>query len=151
MQHLETLIQAIPANIFNPTLGQLPPTHAYPLGVAPPSLSAFPLMNPAAHFALPDNRAAEMSELAEATSRLSLTHSYLYLDDEGSTRWQGESSGLPLLDLLLEEDRQFRHDEEPLDEEPAHPTDREPRRPEVNPQTLWKAVTSVIPPDLMDR
>ena len=114
-------------------------------------------MNPATHFALPlDGRAAEMSELAEATSRLSLTHSYLYLDDEGSTRWQGESSGLPLLDLLLEEDRLYRHvheDELPGggEDEPAKPADREARRPEVNPQTLWKAVTAVIPPDLMDK
>ncbi|EJD36897.1 hypothetical protein AURDEDRAFT_116989 [Auricularia subglabra TFB-10046 SS5] len=145
MQHLETLIQAIPANIFNPALAQLPPAHAYPLGVPPPSLSAFPLMNPSTHFV---NGPTEMSELAEATSRLSLTHSYLYLDDEGSTRWQGESSGLPLLDLLLEEDRQYRHDDEAAeDEQPAKPA---AARPEVNPQTLWKAVTAVIPPDLMD-
>jgi hypothetical protein len=33
---------------------------------------------------------------------LSLAPTYLYLDDEGSTRWQGEASVLPMLDLLVE-------------------------------------------------
>jgi hypothetical protein len=33
---------------------------------------------------------------------MSFSSSYLYFDDEGYTRWQGETSGLPLLDLLVQ-------------------------------------------------
>ena len=43
-----------------------------------------------------------VERLVEDTARLSLSSSYLYLDDEGYTRWQGEMSGLPILDLLVE-------------------------------------------------
>jgi len=35
-------------------------------------------------------------------ARVSLSSSYLYVDDEGFTQWQGETSGLPILDLLIE-------------------------------------------------
>ena len=99
----------------------------------------------------------------DETSRLSLTASYLYIDDEGYTRWQGETSGLPVLDLLVE-----RHS---LSGEAASspgfgssPTtesgkgsdidwfpDRKLKRTDMNPQALWGLVTSSIAPDLMDR
>src|SRR6266436_170242 len=95
-------------------------THTYPAGVPPPSLHVFPLLNPSTHFATPHaarsgpqspNSAYQSifghfpgapgsptDDLAEHTSRISLSPSYLYFDDEGYTRWQGETSGLPLLD-----------------------------------------------------
>lgn len=99
----------------------------------------------------------------EEASKLSLTASYLYIDDEGYTRWQGETSGLPVLDLLVE-----RHS---LNGEAASsprfgssPTtesgkgsdidwfpDRKLKRTDMNPQALWGLVTSSIAPDLMDR
>jgi nucleoid-associated protein YgaU len=181
MQQLESLIQAIPANIFNPALNNLTglqtttnpspspaPVHSYPLGVPPPSLTSFPLANPAGHFALPttaaEQRERDLADLAEATSKLSLTHSYLYLDDQGSTRWQGESSGLPLLDVLLEEDRVAHRGDihvngtsaDGLDdgdedaEYAARKAERGPRTDELDPGAVWKAVTAVVPPDLMD-
>jgi len=159
MQHLESLIHAIPSNIFNPSAlasSTSPAPHTYPLGVPPASLTTFPggIANPATHFAHhPTSLQSDISDLADATSKLSLTHSYLYLDDQGSTRWQGESSGLPLLDVLLEEDRQYRHDqltEDDDDEVPATRAERGPRRDELNPGAVWRAVTAVVPPDLMD-
>src|ERR1700761_3915296 len=107
MHHLESLIQSIPTGMFNgnpasmgmPSNGvdgvALPqPGVSYPTGVPPPSLNSYPLMNPSTHFPL--------EELSEAASRLSIAPTYLYFDDEGSTRWQGETSGLPLLDMLVE-------------------------------------------------
>ncbi|KAH9476291.1 ABC-transporter-regulating transcription factor [Psilocybe cubensis] len=89
-----------------------------PSGVPPPSLHVFPLMNPSNHFtrehkvderhhsphhsfsSLLSGGAFNLPQ--EEPSRLSLTASYLYFDDEGYTRWQGETSGLPVLDLLVE-------------------------------------------------
>ncbi|KAL0959028.1 hypothetical protein HGRIS_014335 [Hohenbuehelia grisea] len=164
------------------------PAHTFPMGVPPPSLHVFPLTNPSTHFKpTPDMKAGEMAQspisafsslftsrntaqfttpdqLAEETSRMSLTASYLYFDDEGNTRWQGETSGLPLLDLLVE------HHAVPEGRDPAEtssnssqsadrPTNgtntdyfpnRKPRRTDVNPQTLWRLITSSIVPELMD-
>lgn len=95
---------------------------------------------------------------------MSLSPSYLYFDDEGYTRWQGETSGLPLLDLLVEQHKVVTK------QEPDQPNlqtpwpvpnaqavvnewfpDRMPRRQETNPEVIWKLITSFIPPDLMDR
>jgi hypothetical protein len=53
-----------------------------------------PLMNPSPHFALAANR-INPDEIVRC-------HSHLYVDNEGFTRWQGETSGLPVLDLLIE-------------------------------------------------
>lgn len=89
---------------------------------------------------------------------MSLAASYLYFDDEGYTRWQGETSGFPVLDLLVE-----RHtpvvNREPIDKTAKMASaanvewfpDRQPRRTDVNPQTLWRLITSYIVPELMDR
>ncbi|KAF7369274.1 P-type phospholipid transporter [Mycena venus] len=132
----------------------------------PPSLHVFPLTNPSTHFTVPDVKPDESlmparpvadapspDQLAEETSRLSLSASYLYFDDEGYTRWQGEASGLPLLDLLVE-----RHvptsDAAPPNVAPVEQDwfpNRTPRRTDVNPQTLWRLITSYIAPELMDR
>ena len=155
-----------------------------PSGVPPPSLHVFPLMNPSTHFTRepkvddrhhsPHNsfnsllngsfHSPSNCDQLEETSRVSLAASYLYFDDEGYTRWQGETSGLPVLDLLVE-----RHtpvvNREPIDKtrsdsntaKMASPSnvewfpDRQPRRTDVNPQTLWRLITSYIVPELMDR
>jgi len=156
-----------------------------PSGVPPPSLHVFPLMNPSTHFTRdpkvdgrhhsPHNSFNSLlngslhsppncDQLAEETSRVSLAASYLYFDDEGYTRWQGETSGLPVLDLLVE-----RHtpvvNREPIDKTRSDSNtakmasaanvewfpDRQPRRTDVNPQTLWRLITSYIVPELMDR
>ena len=148
-----------------------------PSGVPPPSLHVFPLTNPSTHFTRdtkvddrhhsPHNSFtfgpfhSNSDPLAEETSRMSLAASYLYFDDEGYTRWQGETSGLPVLDLLVE-----RHtpaaNREPIDKTRSDSNtakmasaewfpDRQPRRTDVNPQTLWRLITSYILPELMDR
>ncbi|KAJ7303777.1 fungal-specific transcription factor domain-containing protein [Mycena albidolilacea] len=180
MHHLETLIQAIPPAVFaagsaddhqtSMSVGDMPasPTFMFPTfpsGVPPPSLHIFPLTNPSGHFTPTEVKhdeglvsprlgsdAPSPDQLAEETSRLSLSASYLYFDDEGYTRWQGEASGLPLLDLLVE-----RHvpssDATPPNVAPVEQDwfpNRTPRRTDVNPQTLWRLITSYIAPELMD-
>ncbi|KZS87357.1 hypothetical protein SISNIDRAFT_460970 [Sistotremastrum niveocremeum HHB9708] len=177
MHHLESLIQSIPAGLLNGAANgngtysetqagssngtvSFPPADVpYPRGVPPPSLTVYPLINPSTHFPRDD--------LAEATSRLSIAPSYLYFDDEGSTRWQGETSGLPLLDLLVELATSVEREPASnsyngngsfttIKTEPSQTPvadwfpDRKPRRPETNPETLWKLITSHISPDLMD-
>lgn len=161
----------------------------FPSGVPPPSLHVFPLTNPSTHFVHDPNhdespqspstafrsllgsshlnQNSTPEQLAEEASRMSLAGSYLYFDDEGYTRWQGETSGLPVLDLLVERHNPSgnRESSEPT----MHPdpsvsskassatnTDwfpnRTPRRTaDVNPQMLWRLITSSIVPELMDR
>ncbi|CDO76206.1 hypothetical protein BN946_scf184819.g6 [Trametes cinnabarina] len=200
MQQLETLIQAIPPQVFAGAgaLGAgLPPqspvdpstsphasfassTHIFPTSVPPPSLTAYPLMNPSTFFGpvkpgsrnaspgtgmawAPSTSSAVADQLAEETSRMSLASSYLYFDDEGYTRWQGETSGLPILDLLVE--RHAVVTKPDPDRGPAQQQqwkgqngqglndwfpDRQPRRTETNPEHIWKLITTFIVPELMD-
>ncbi|TFK47399.1 hypothetical protein OE88DRAFT_1666165 [Heliocybe sulcata] len=161
-------------------------THTYPSGVPP---NAFPLTNPSTHFmrgrsgsrqssptdtlgtlmgsgSQPNLRASmapTADDLAEETARMSLSASYLYLDDEGYTRWQGETSGMPLLDLLVDRSATTTKREEreaspqtSWSDPKEHATtgdwfpDRTPRRTDINPEMLWKLITSIISPDLMD-
>ena len=199
MQQLETLIQAIPPQVFagagalgaglpqspvdpttNPHASFASSTHIFPTSAPPPSLTAYPLMNPSTFFgpvkqgsrnASPGtsfhagaSTSMSTDQLVEETSRMSLASSYLYFDDEGYTRWQAEASGLPILDLLVE-----RHAVVPKPD-PDRPTgqqqqhwkgqngqlndwfpDRQPRRTETNPEHIWKLITSFIVPELMDR
>ncbi|KAJ7779119.1 fungal-specific transcription factor domain-containing protein [Mycena metata] len=181
MHHLETLIQAIPPAVFaagssgdhsaSVSMADAPSSPiapfmfpSYPTGVPPPSLHVFPLTNPSTHFTPepkvdPDSfvpppqstDAPSPDQLAEETSRLSLSASYLYFDHEGYTRWQGEASGLPLLDLLVE-----RHVPSSDSTPPSVPVEqdwfphRTLRRTDVNPQTLWRLITSYVAPELMD-
>jgi len=164
-------------------------THTYPSGVPPPSLHVFPLLNPSTHFATPHaarsgpqspNSAYQSifghfpgapgsptDDLAEHTSRISLSPSYLYFDDEGYTRWQGETSGLPLLDLIVENytprtksettDTNYPDLSQPNADKNTKATNtdwfpnRTPRRTDINPGNLWRLITSCIVPDLMDR
>ncbi|KAI0748897.1 fungal-specific transcription factor domain-containing protein [Fomes fomentarius] len=196
MQQLETLIQAIPAQVFagagalgaglpqspvdpttNPHASFASSTHIFPTAVPPPSLTAYPLMNPSTFFgpvkpgsrnASPGmglrGRAVSMStdQLADDTPRMSLASSYLYFDDEGYTRWQGETSGLPILDLLVERhavvtkpDPDRPNGQQPWKAQNGQPPndwfpDRHPRRTETNPEHIWKLITSFIVPELMD-
>ncbi|KAE9393503.1 hypothetical protein BT96DRAFT_1022983 [Gymnopus androsaceus JB14] len=174
---------ASPSSTATPFM--FPPT--FPSGIPPPSLHVFPLTNPSTHFTpelKPDEKqqaspstpfqtfmgsfynsqsAPSPEQLAEEASKLSLTASYLYFDDEGYTRWQGETSGLPLLDILIE--RKTPEELAQSTSSSASPKtstsgssavnsewfpNRSLRRTDVNPQTLWRMITSVIPPDLMD-
>ena len=101
---------------------------------------------------------------------MTLSPSYLYLDDEGYTRWQGESSGLPLLDLLVERELPGSSSKSTMMRDGAQSQqkeswsrksenvttgdwfpDRQPRTTTVNPEMLWKLITSLIVPELMDR
>ena len=105
-----------------------------------------------------------MSDTTDTIWGLSLAPTYLYLDDEGSTRWQGEASGLPMLDLLVERhvpQLRGRPDRpssvpnfttvQPHPSEPKWFPDRQTsKRVEVSPERLWSQVTAAIPPDLMD-
>lgn len=150
----------------------------FPSGVPPPSLHVFPLMNPSTHFTENPSKSERCSpgeglldrgstpdNLVEETSRVSLAASYLYFDDEGYTRWQGETSGLPVLDLLLERyapsnnpdkssaDRSVTRNHASRLVNAANTEwfpNRTPRRTDVNPQALWRLMTSYIVPDLMD-
>ena len=184
MHHLETLIQSIPTNVFEsaahrngsdhlqspvdePSSPNGPPS--YPIGVPPPSLSVSTLTNPSTHFS-PSTMPISFSsafgfnpaeKIAENNSRPSLPHSYMYFDEQGCKRWQGETSGLPLLDLLFEQSSaSSRGDWSSVPPSPLEPDDnasgpqwfpdRVARRVDVNPETLWKVITSCISPDLMD-
>jgi hypothetical protein len=151
-------------------------------GVPPPSLHVFPLTNPSTHFTYDAkvderhiSRRNSLNLLSggsyfsknpdycsdDRCSKASLTASYLYFDDEGYTRWQGETSGLPLLDLLAERhtpvacvEQRNRSDSASGMESAANPDwfpNRQPRRSDVDPQTFWRLITSYIAPKFMDR
>lgn len=197
MHHLETLIQSIPTNLLeaaargasDPSQSPVDTTFShsnilgfngpatYPSGVPPPSLSTSSLTNPSTHFS-PSSIPVSFSsvfgpspgeQISEATSRLSLSHSYMYFDEQGCKRWQGETSGLPLLDLLFDrassttpgdwqtsaatavtvDSPSEQEDNTSVSNTDWFP-DRVARRIDVNPETLWKVLTSSISPDLMD-
>lgn len=167
-------------------------THTYPSGVPPPSLHVFPLMNPSTHFTSSHTRprstsraqspgsyqnilghypgtgpSSPIEDLTEHPSSMSVSASYLYFDDEGYTRWQGETSGLPLLDLLVENHSPstkrdineassagpsiLNPEQTAKTPSPDWFPNRTPRRTDINPQTMWRLITTHIPPDLMDR
>ncbi|KAG6887599.1 hypothetical protein C0992_011577 [Termitomyces sp. T32_za158] len=171
--------QPLTESATSPVLPFAYPTQ-FPSGVPPPSLHVFPLTNPSTHFtrdssangerhhgpssSLDSNHKMTPDQLAEEASHMSLTASYLYFDDEGYTRWQGETSGLPVLDLLVERHTPSSHQEKlapALDKSQSSKhdnatntdwfPDRKPRRADPNPQTLWRLMTSYIVPELMDR
>ena len=165
MTHLENIIQSIPSNVFSlgqfdPSGSTINPASLLPLGVPPPALSIQPLINPSTHFR-PFQGAPSSS--SEASDNSNHPRSYLYLDDQGSTRWQGETSGLPLLDLLVERDNPATRtgsdwtdaggtkDDDEMTSSNAWFPDRKPIPIEVNPAKMWKIITAAITPDLMDR
>ncbi|CCM05299.1 uncharacterized protein FIBRA_07513 [Fibroporia radiculosa] len=159
-------------------------THIFPTAVPPPSLNSYPLMNPSTFFApvkprngspnggfpvLQNGSGGSIEHVSDDTSRVALSSSYLYFDDEGYTRWQGETSGLPFLDLLVERHNlTTKPDSERTpsasQQQPqswvgqnghGHATsawfpDRTPKRTDNNPEVIWKLITSFIVPELMD-
>lgn len=171
-------------NISSPLSTFASMNHTFPSGVPPPSLHVFPLTNPSTHFTTEPPRGSPRqespttafrsimgqpshlqngsSEPLEETCRIHA--SYLYFDDEGYTRWQGETSGLPLLDLLVENHTPLKSE---MDKSTADPSwaskqspssntttwfpNRTPRRTDINPEALWRLITSYIAPELMDR
>jgi hypothetical protein len=183
MHHIETLIQNIPSTVFAAGVPPSSPTSSlvptmFPdgtrSGVLPPSLQVFPLTNPSTHFTYDakvddrhNSRRNSINQLYGSSyfpskncdyssdDRASLTASYLYFDDEGYTRWQGEASGLPLLDLLAERHTPAASAEQrdPATgmENPDWFPNRQPRRSDVDPQTFWRLITSYIAPKFMDR
>jgi hypothetical protein len=157
--------------------------HSYPAAIPPPSLTVTPLMNPSTHFTLAADRSSQSNPQAVnlpfagrgtanddaptafgEAARMSLSSSYLYVDDEGFTRWQGETSGLPILDLLID-----RHQSSPKEERDSNsrrewsnkgssdsdktwfPDRNTHHQADMNPVRVWKLVTSLIAPELMDR
>ncbi|KAH9925726.1 fungal-specific transcription factor domain-containing protein [Fomitopsis serialis] len=151
-------------------------THIFPTAVPPPSLNSYPLMNPSTFFApVKATRNASPSfsggqsgsivvdNLMEDTARMSLSSSYLYFDDEGYTRWQGETSGLPLLDSLVErhnmaikpDPERGQAQAQAWTSQNGQPVsdwfpDRTSKRVDNNPEAVWKLITSFIAPELMD-
>ena len=158
------------------------PGHTYPTAVPPPSLNTIPLINPSTHFTLGTNESSSQATApafgylstangeastsehpSEESARMSLSSSYIYVDDEGFTRWQGETSGLPILDLLI--DRHHCSPKTVRDPSPQRDwsnggssnledtwfPDRTTHRTDMIPERVWKLVTSFITPDLMDR
>ena len=109
-----------------------PSPQAYPCSVSPPHLGSYPLTNPSLRFTTNGDRNGEHGAIptspnqllrncppegvtpvvpgcADPTEKLMgsirrppLSPSYMYLDDAGYPRWQGETSGLPFLDSLVE-------------------------------------------------
>ncbi|OJA12560.1 hypothetical protein AZE42_07878 [Rhizopogon vesiculosus] len=173
-----------PDSMASPLASFASANHTFPAGVPPPSLHVFPLTNPSTHFtAAPPassprtqspstafrsmlgqsshNQNTSGSEQPEDTSRSAISASYLYFDDEGYTRWQGETSGLPLLDLLVENHTPVKSESEKNSPDPTWSSpssndsttwfpNRTPRRTDVNPEALWRLITSSIVPELMD-
>lgn len=163
----------------NPHASFASSTHIFPTAMPPPSLNSYPLMNPSTFFA-PVKTARNVSPhtgfgsgqngmsgsgdgLGDDSSRVSLSSNYLYFDDEGYTRWQGETSGLPLLDLLVERHTMTAKPEpdrmpqaQSYASQNGHAAsdwfpDRTPKRTDHNPEAIWKLITSFIAPELMDR
>ncbi|KAG8886071.1 hypothetical protein FRB97_007947 [Tulasnella sp. 331] len=181
MQQIEALVNALPSGLFNGTgIPDASPTTPHgisaligtPMGVPPPSLSTHTLVNPARHFMSPILTQISYDAVVPSLDHTvaPLASSYLYLDDQGSTRWQGEMSGFPLLDILIEHEHDVsssqHHSESPestspgvatmADDEPSTPApddwfpDRESIKEIVRPEEIWAMISGVISPDLMD-
>lgn len=174
---------AFASPIDSSPIAQLPhPLQSYPASQPPPSINMLSVSGPSAHFSVAqpsetkafvpgqgrvrqDSISYTMSSgsnadgMAEETARMSMHSSYLYLDDEGYTRWQGETSGLPICDLLIErhqpprtlEPGPLKTEREDSPSAEAWFPDRTPQRTTLPPERIWKLITTFIAPDLMDR
>lgn len=188
MQQIESFIHALPAGLFSGGGFDEPTTpvrtqsgSSTPLNpVAPSSLSSHRLINPSRFFpplesSLGNSNAYEdathLHQPSHAAYPVPLASSYLYLDDQGSTRWQGEMSGFPLLDILIEhrEAAAMKQADSPASSKPsptlaaeseadaASPTphdwfpDRKRVQDSVRPEDVWMMIANVIQPDLMDK
>ncbi|KAI0916621.1 hypothetical protein AcV5_003056 [Taiwanofungus camphoratus] len=115
--HMGSSIPQSPINPFsNPHASFALSTHTFPTAIPPPSLNTYPLMNLSMFFrpvklsspiasptpGFPPTHHSSTELLSEDTACITPASLYLYFDDEGYTHWQGEMSGLSLLDLLVE-------------------------------------------------
>lgn len=185
MHQLESLIKAIPPAVFasisagggsESAAATVAEIYGHSASLSPHAVlpsAAMPLANPMGRFAdpslerrshAPGSMSAESSidQLVEMADRMSLAPSFHYRDNQGETRWQGETSGLPLLDMLIEryadparwpKSRDSKADLPPVgvDTEEYMPTPIASREaPDVKSGILWKQITDVIDPGLMD-
>jgi len=191
LRRLELLVNAIPSTVYTAG-GVTAPTTSIPSasftdpsgvsddGVPPSSVHVFPVTGLSAYFTRnPETQDTQHNpqtnlrsqiqdpdQLAEATSRMSLTASYLYYDDEGCTRWQGETSGFPILELLTDrhvlarnrstaDGHSYPATSHLLGDKPVNESDlffdRTADPTGTNPHTMWKLTMSSIEPGLMDR
>jgi hypothetical protein len=153
----------------------------------PPAARDTPLTNPSAHFGCPSgtvpvqcskpaaSKADPVAELTEGAARLRLRFagappSLFFVDARGYTRWHGESSGLPLLDYLMD-----KHSVRPAQDAPPAagsassgssdvssegsppgipligPEDAPVADPDYGaPEAMWAMITKIIPAELMD-
>ena len=194
LRRLESLVNAIPSTVY--TAGDVTaPTTSIPSapftdpsgvsddGVPPSSVHLFPVTSPSAYFTRnPETQDAQHNpqpnlhgfysqiqdpdQLAEAASRMSLITSYLYYDDEGCTRWQGETLGFPILELLADrhvlarnrstaDGHSYPATSHLLGDKPVNESDlffnRTTGPTGTNPHTMWKLTMSSFEPGLMDR
>lgn len=198
MQQIESFIQALPAGLFDraeldgladfkssqpaaSSSNQPPPSaHSTDGEMHPSALGAHHLVNPGQFFT--SNARPEGYEDAGRYQFFNLHgpwSSYLYMDDQGATRWQGEMSGFPLLDLLIEREAAATEGPGHGSESPAesfqHPSpttvagseadqsgpsgsvngkwfpDRTSIMDPARPHDIWMMIGGVISPDLMDQ
>ena len=194
LRRLESLVNAIPSTVY--TAGDVTaPTTSIPSapftdpsgvsddGVPPSSAHVFPVTGLSTYFTCnPETQDVQHNpqtnlhgfysqiqdpdQLAEAVSRMSLITSYLYYDDEGCTRWQGETLGFPILELLadhhvlarnrLTADRHsYPATSHLLGDKLVNESNlffnRTMGPTGTNPHTMWKLTMSSIEPGLMDR
>lgn len=125
LNNLEALLRRVPPSVHNALIStldsHLSSTGAGPGGVSPSGSSASKgkggsdalaaLLASAASASGSANGSSLLTEPSESTAGgaddvaramegLSLSNGYLYLDEIGQTKWQGATSGFPLLDLL---------------------------------------------------
>jgi len=194
IRRLESLVNAIPPTVYTAG-GATAPTTSIPSapftdhsgisddGIFSSSVHVFPVAGPSAYFTHnPEtqdmqhnpqtnsrglySQIQDPDQLAEAASWMSLTASYLYYDDEGCTRWQGETSGFPILELLADRHVPARNrstadghsylatshlpDNKPVNGSNSF-FNRTTGPTGTNPLTMWKLTMSSIEPGLMDR
>jgi hypothetical protein len=183
MRQLETLIEAIPPAVFAAAQ-----TGGFANGPtpAPPPLPAAalhtPVAGPAGHFssgaptpALPSllqQRLARPADggAADADFAALAPPSMFFVDAQGHTRWHGETSGLPLLDFLVDahayrprfnphaSSRDAVQEVEGGQHPPAGPSSGsspassggQEADGEGAPEVIWMTITRVIPAGLMD-
>jgi hypothetical protein len=197
MRQLETLIDAIPPSVFAAiqTGGYKPDaaSTSVPRQPLPQAALNIPVANPAGHFAsgaptpalpsLLQQRSAPrgpapaqdpIDALTDAASKMSLAlapPSMFFVDGQGHTRWHGETSGLPLLDFLVDSHAyrpQFNPHNTSRDaveeteggstpgasqsagSSPANSSGAPEADGEGPPEVIWKTITTVIPAELMD-
>ena len=194
LRRLESLVNAIPSTVYTaggvtapatsiPSAPFTDPSGVSDDSVPPSSVHVFSVTGPSAYFTRnPETQDTQHNpqtnlrgfysqiqdpdQLAEAASRMSLTASYLYYDDEGCTRWQGETSGFPILELLADRHVSARNrstvdghsypttshlpGDKPVNESNLF-LNRTTGPTGTNPHTMWKLTMSSIEPGLMDR